>query len=158
VLHEFGHAIGLEHEHQNPLAKCRDQFDWPKLYKYLAGPPNYWSKETVDFNMGVLHERGLKATKFDASSVMLYTFPAFYFKAGEKSPCFSQPNTTLSAGDKALANDMYPIDVNAKIAFLGSVRSHLLAQVKSLGASQGAKSAIYQLIDDYVPERMGAST
>ncbi len=33
VLHEMGHALGLEHEHQNPQAKCWDQID-PQVGKY----------------------------------------------------------------------------------------------------------------------------
>jgi hypothetical protein len=157
VLHEFGHAIGLEHEHQNPLAKCRDEFDWPKIYKYLSGPPNNWSKETVDFNMGALHEAGLKTTDFDKKSIMLYTFPAFYFKNGEKSSCFNPTNTTLSGGDGSLVGKMYPVGKNARIEFVGSVRGHLLSRVKDSGKADGAKSGIFQLIDEYVPEQSGAA-
>lgn len=55
VLHEFGHALGFHHEHQSPVANC--DFDWNKLYRFLAGPPNHWSKATVDHNL-----RGLKST------------------------------------------------------------------------------------------------
>jgi hypothetical protein len=28
VLHEFGHALGFEHEHQNPNGQCDKQFRW----------------------------------------------------------------------------------------------------------------------------------
>ncbi len=38
VLHEFGHTLGLLHEHESPLA----QIPWDKnaVYKYYTGPPN----------------------------------------------------------------------------------------------------------------------
>lgn len=49
VLHEFGHAIGLIHEHQNPLGGIK--WNKPNVYRDLGGPPNLWPKETVDHNM-----------------------------------------------------------------------------------------------------------
>jgi hypothetical protein len=30
ILHELGHALGLEHEHQSPEANCDAEFDWPQ--------------------------------------------------------------------------------------------------------------------------------
>ena len=36
VIHEFGHALGLHHEHQHPFSKCEDEFDWPRVTKYLT--------------------------------------------------------------------------------------------------------------------------
>ena len=48
VLHEFGHVMGLRHEHNHPKG-----IKWNKqsVYKSMAGPPNHWDKPTVDANM-----------------------------------------------------------------------------------------------------------
>ena len=42
VLHEFGHALGLIHEHQNP----KGGIDWnvPAVLADLGGPPNNWDE------------------------------------------------------------------------------------------------------------------
>ena len=76
----FGHALGFEHEHQNPFSKCENEFNWPRIYQYLEGPPNNWTKEIIDHNMRSLHESGLIADAFDLDSIMLYTFPADYLE------------------------------------------------------------------------------
>ena len=34
ILHEWGHALGLHHEHQSPASGCNSEYDWPKLYAY----------------------------------------------------------------------------------------------------------------------------
>jgi hypothetical protein len=35
ILHELGHAIGFEHEHQAPTSGCEEEFNWPYLYTAL---------------------------------------------------------------------------------------------------------------------------
>src|SRR5438128_1710060 len=49
VVHEFGHALGAIHEHQNP--KGGIEWNLPAVYAYFAGPPNHWSKEETDLNV-----------------------------------------------------------------------------------------------------------
>jgi hypothetical protein len=49
VTHEFGHALGAVHEHQNPAAEI--PWDKPKVYDYYAGAPNFWTKEQVEINL-----------------------------------------------------------------------------------------------------------
>jgi Astacin (Peptidase family M12A) len=46
VLHEFGHALGFEHEHKNPNASCEKEYNWEYLYASLPYP-----KAQVDLNM-----------------------------------------------------------------------------------------------------------
>ena len=36
VRHEFGHALGMIHEHQNPAATGRIPWDRPRVYAYYA--------------------------------------------------------------------------------------------------------------------------
>jgi hypothetical protein len=74
VRHEFGHALGFEHEHQAPGGNCDQHFRWdddpgyvktppsgpfgvdaqqrrPGIYTYLSGPPNSWQNPMIDFNL-----------------------------------------------------------------------------------------------------------
>jgi exonuclease VII small subunit len=48
-LHEIGHLLGLIHEFKNPSANLK--WDKSRVYEELGGPPNYWTKEQVDFNL-----------------------------------------------------------------------------------------------------------
>ncbi|MEI5908214.1 M12 family metallopeptidase [Bacillus spongiae] len=72
VLHEFGHALGCIHEHQNPTTNI----PWNKeaVYRYYMGPPNYWSKEAVDHNIFARYSKTITSfTTFDPTSIMLYS-------------------------------------------------------------------------------------
>jgi hypothetical protein len=135
ALHEFGHALGFEHEHASPLVGCDEEFRWnddpgyvqtrdeygqfipssgkrPGLYTVLAGPPNLWPKAKVDFNLRQLTDNPANyiTSQFDATSVMKYYFPAWMFVNGEKSRCFSSgENMDLSALDKAGLLKTYPV-------------------------------------------------
>ncbi|WP_437902729.1 M12 family metallopeptidase [Sorangium sp. So ce327] len=74
VLHEFGHALGAIHEHQNP----QGGIVWNKeaVYRYFSGPPNYWTKEQIRFNvLEKYSEDILLGTVFDPASIMLYPIP-----------------------------------------------------------------------------------
>lgn len=108
VLHEFGHALGFHHEHQSPAANC--DFDWERLYAYLAGPPNFWSKEQVDFNLKQLPAGGLTYSPHDKQSIMHYSFPAWMFLSGTASPCYVDEPRGLSEQDKTMATKAYPFD------------------------------------------------
>ena len=49
VLHEFGHAIGLAHEHQNPDKGIKWNED--AVIRDLSGPPNNWDVATIRHNV-----------------------------------------------------------------------------------------------------------
>ena len=103
VEHEFGHALGAIHEHQNP--KGGIQWNLPAVYAYFAGPPNRWSKEETDVNVISKYSVDqLNASTFDPDSIMLYQFDAALIK-GNKPTRF---NTTLSTGDKRFIRKQYP--------------------------------------------------
>ena len=73
VLHEFGHAMGLYHEHQNP----NQSFTWNRevIYEYYERTHG-WDAETVDGNiLGKLDPSAVSASDFDAKSIMIYSFP-----------------------------------------------------------------------------------
>lgn len=116
IRHEFGHALGIEHEHQNPKGGCDNEYNWQLIYQYLEGPPNNWTKETIDWNLRQASGEDLQLTKFDKTSVMLYQFPADFYKKGAKSKCFvPNPNSQISGGDRALVAQMYPANESARL-------------------------------------------
>ena len=75
VLHEFGHALGLHHEHLSPSVTI--PWDKPKVYDYYArtqSPP--WTKQQVDFNvLNPINPSDTNYTAFDRDSIMLYSVP-----------------------------------------------------------------------------------
>ena len=104
VLHEFGHVLGLIHEHQNPKA---NKINWNKevVYETFTGPPNNWTKEEIDRNiMGKYDEDQLNATDYDPRSIMLYFYPpeiTLDFKG-------TKANYVLSPVDKKFIAEQYP--------------------------------------------------
>lgn len=74
VRHEFGHALGMIHEHQNPAALGKIPWDKPKVYAYYA--QQGWNKEDVDFNIfQVYAEDTTNHSAFDPTSIMQYAVP-----------------------------------------------------------------------------------
>jgi hypothetical protein len=74
VAHEFGHAIGLAHEHQNPAGGI--QWNEPVVVREMAKSPNFWDEATTRHN--ILRKYSLdqiNGTAFDPKSIMLYFFP-----------------------------------------------------------------------------------
>lgn len=133
VKHEFGHALGFEHEHQHPREGCDAEFRWrdepgyvltqgdqhqyvpdcngkhPGLYTVFGGAPNYWCKEKVDFNLGQLPEsHAYKLGPFDVKSIMKYYLEEWMFVKGKESRCYSEENLEISDGDKKGAASIYP--------------------------------------------------
>ncbi|MCM1982628.1 M12 family metallopeptidase [Lyngbya confervoides] len=105
VLHEFGHAIGLAHEHQNPDKGIR--WNEAVVIRDLSGPPNNWDEATIRHNvLNKYRADQVNGTEFDAQSIMLYSFPADWTLDG----FHTEPNDTLSSQDKAfIASElMYP--------------------------------------------------
>lgn len=100
-LHEFGHALGLNHEHQHPMADI--PWNKPAAYAYYL-QTNGWSAQQVDqqvFNK--LSWESSQHTSFDSKSIMEYPVPANLTTNG-----FSIAwNTELSATDKEFIGKMY---------------------------------------------------
>lgn len=104
VLHEFGHALGCVHEHESP--KFTRKWNKQAVYKAYSRPPNKWSKAEIDSNVfGKYPANVVSATEFDPKSIMLYAFPAEFFKDG-LGP--TNNNTKLSVVDKKKIREMYP--------------------------------------------------
>lgn len=103
VVHEFGHALGCVHEHQQPNEHL--QWNVDAVYAQFSGPPNNWDKATIDANILEKYSpKGINATIFDRHSIMLYQFPAELFTNHVGTPL----NTGLSKKDKAFIAQIYP--------------------------------------------------
>lgn len=103
VTHEFGHALGCIHEHQNPAAAI----PWNKdaVYAYYMGEPNNWSKEEVDFNLFERYAADItNFSAFDPKSIMLYPIPKQFTIGGFEVGW----NTVLSDTDKVFMASIYP--------------------------------------------------
>src|SRR4051812_34894541 len=108
ILHEFGHAVGFEHEHQSPLGGCNSQFNWNYLYTSLG-----WSKAEVDRNMRQLDvsssANGLLTTAFDRKSIMLYSLSSRAFLDAPHASCYiPEANSSLSTVDIQAMKTVYP--------------------------------------------------
>ncbi len=104
VVHEFGHALGLIHEHQNPDPTHALQWNVDEVYRVFMGPPNYWTKEDIDFNILQRYSTDqMQYTTFDIDSIMLYGFPGSLFENGVGTP----NNTHLSDTDKDFIGRAY---------------------------------------------------
>ncbi|MGV3616442.1 MAG: beta/gamma crystallin-related protein [Fimbriimonas sp.] len=104
VLHEFGHALGAIHEHQNPLGNPL-QWNREAVYRRFSGSPNFWSKEEIDHNILQRYSLAqLNASRYDPDSIMLYGFPPELLLDG----IGTRSNGELSAMDKQFIGEWYP--------------------------------------------------
>lgn len=104
VLHEFGHALGCEHEHMSPLRS----FKWneEQIYADCAKEPNNWSRTKTARNViNQLNAADVQTRKFDADSIMLYQYPASWIIGAKEAP---KLNTRLSKEDKSYIQYCYP--------------------------------------------------
>lgn len=102
VLHEFGHALGLIHEHQSPAIKM----NWNKIYVYNYFMYNYgWPKEKVDINLFQEFETTKsKFSQVDVHSIMAYSIPPEFTINRMSFPL----NYELSQSDKKYIGEIYP--------------------------------------------------
>jgi hypothetical protein len=101
VIHEFGHALGLQHEHQHPDANI--PWDRDKTYQVFAAQG--FSRDKVNAHVFPLaRETSLTYAPYDRHSVMHYEI-SNECTVGD----WEQPrNRQLSPGDIAFARQTYP--------------------------------------------------
>lgn len=105
AAHEFGHAIGLAHEHQNPAGGI--QWNEEVVIREAAKSPNFWDEATTRHNILRKYSADqINGTAFDPDSIMLYFFPASWTLNG----IGTKANDVLSQMDKAFVAGakMYP--------------------------------------------------
>lgn len=102
VLHEFGHALGLIHEHQNPEGGIK--WNRAAVINDLSGPPNNWDEATIENNMFKAYRKSeVVATLVDDDSIMIYPIP----KAWTLDGFSADLNTDLSDRDRQLIRKVY---------------------------------------------------
>jgi hypothetical protein len=105
AAHEFGHAIGLAHEHQNPAGGI--SWNESVVIRELAKSPNFWDEATARHNVLRKYSADqVNGTAFDPKSIMLYFFPASWTTNGigtEANEVLSQMDKDFIAGAR-----MYP--------------------------------------------------
>lgn len=105
VRHEFGHMLGLLHEHMNPSADI--QWNEKVVINELSGPPNNWDKATIKHNvLKKLNPMTVNYSHFDRNSVMLYFFPDEWTLDGNGT----RANQKWSKQDKQHLMELYPHD------------------------------------------------
>lgn len=103
VRHEFGHALGMIHEHQNPAATGSIPWDRPRVYAYYA--EQGWSRADVDANVFDVYDTDTtNSTAFDPTSIMQYAIPE-ELTIGTYSVGW---NTELSPTDVSFMRAQYP--------------------------------------------------
>ena len=179
VRHEFLHALSFHHAHQNMRGPCEDQFRWdddpgyvpttndrgvfipdssgrrPGIYTYLAGPPNGWSKATVDHNLRTEDDPLAVAGPFDSESVMLYRFAEFFYKAAP-SPCApTGDGLNLSEGDRRGLRLLYP-SVESEVSAITTRSAQaldVLLPARADESSVGGRSPYEQRVIDLLSGR-----
>jgi serralysin len=109
VLHEFGHALGLIHEHQNPEGGI--EWNEPAVIADLSGPPNEWGEDTIRRNVLDRYPKdAVIGTDVDGESIMMYPIPASWTLDGFSADL----NDDLSEKDVAFIREAYKHTTTAR--------------------------------------------
>ncbi len=114
VVHEFCHALGMLHEHQNNLfGSNKIQLNEDAVIDYYAnqnGGNRILAKEIATINVIEWYNKrsDYEGSRYDPLSIMLYPLPDTFIKPGYKNP--TDGNFTLSKLDKRWLYKEYPLD------------------------------------------------
>lgn len=86
ALHEFGHALGLLHEHQHPKRMIR--FNHTAVDAYYGGPPRKWSPQRIYKNIYWTPKPQHVTGQYDEKSIMYYYFPRRFLINAPKGMLF----------------------------------------------------------------------
>lgn len=119
ILHEFGHVLGMIHEHQNPNGEAI-KWNEPVLYEW-AQDTQGWDKEKTYQNIVMKYDKDMiNGSKFDPDSIMLYFFPGQLCEANGsirpeiRPPCpsdFKTVNFTMDGKGTHANPILSPVDL-----------------------------------------------
>jgi hypothetical protein len=107
IRHEFGHALGLMHEHQRK--ECAGWFNFKQIAKDTG-----WTIEQAKSQVGAFPDSDLAGLGFvgpyDKKSIMQYNFAKTWLlkRRGLSNPCIRPNIETLSDKDQAGIAALYP--------------------------------------------------
>ena len=102
VLHEFGHALGMIHEHQSPNVDI--QWNTQAVYNYYW-KTNHWTQKDVDQQIFYRYPAdSMDATDADRTSIMMYAFEKSLTQNGFETGW----NRQLSETDQKKISQLYP--------------------------------------------------
>ena len=103
ILHEFGHALGLEHEHQHPNATL--DFNLESIYQRAIKSDPTLTRDDVHYNVvEKLHHASVITSPYDAESIMHYKFSSEELNGGNAVP----ERNELSKEDIRFMSKLYP--------------------------------------------------
>lgn len=135
VLHEFGHALGLQHEHQNPGATIH----WSEeaVYEYY-GRTQGWDREKIRENiLNKLHEDETIHGQYDPDSIMEYPIPKELTLDGFEVGW----NRELSPEDKTFIHKLYsanttPAPFHAVFSWKATLQRERVSDIAAVEAAK----------------------
>lgn len=166
TLHEFLHAVGFHHSHQNMRGPCQESFRWdddqgyqltkdvrgafiadhngkrPGIYTYLAGFPNFWQRAKVDHNLRTENDPNLVAGPFDQASCMLYRFPPLFYRTVPSKCAPTSDGQALSDGDVRGLRLLYPDEQGAVDAIVARQDAILSSLESALSEAERGNESV----------------
>ena len=117
VMHELGHALGLEHEHRHPDVRCIDRIDKP-IAQAIYKLPTLADVEAM-FAVLVGKSGRYDYGRYNKLSIMHYALREELFKDGDRDLCHVGQNQSI-----------HNLDLAAVIAQYSGGRTHSLVQLQ----------------------------
>jgi hypothetical protein len=162
VLHELGHALGLPHEHQHPDSPCAADYNWKDacLGRQARAGKDATALDASRFARQ-LRAQFLPRTEpvpvgmpaYDVTSIMHYRFPPRLLAKGRKSACFTDASRTLSAGDAARMQILYPQDAAAQASFLKAQADIFVRTLAQSGLSRSTATRLAGFVEEQLSRR-----
>lgn len=106
AMHEFGHILGLLHEHKHPANTIK--WDKEAIYNSIKNEYGCWSGRSMpdldELYFRPYHTSYANGSSYDPASIMHYPVPASWTKNKQQFKW----NLQLSDGDRALISHLYP--------------------------------------------------